>query len=98
MGNRCYVQSQVLHYSILWTEGSSRIQEKQMNNYMGDKKVGLVLGSSSARGLSHIGVIRALEEAGFKIDFISGTSIGILILTGKRSSIFLMLFSPNQAC
>lgn len=39
----------------------------------------LVLGSGGARGLSHIGVIRYLEEHGYKIDYISGSSIGALI-------------------
>ncbi len=43
------------------------------------QKIGLALGSGSARGLSHIGVIRALEDAGIKIDYVSGTSIGALI-------------------
>jgi len=42
-------------------------------------KVGLALGSGSARGWSHIGVIRALEEAGVTVDYIAGTSIGALV-------------------
>jgi len=42
-------------------------------------RIGLALGSGSARGLAHLGVIRALEEAGIKISFIAGTSIGALI-------------------
>ena len=42
-------------------------------------KTGLALGSGSARGWAHIGVIRALEEAGFKPDIICGTSIGALV-------------------
>lgn len=37
---------------------------------------GLVLGGGGARGLAHIGVIRALEEAGLNIDLVGGTSIG----------------------
>ncbi len=41
--------------------------------------IGLALGSGSARGLAHIGVIRALEEAGVKVDCVAGTSIGALI-------------------
>ena len=41
--------------------------------------IGLALGSGSARGLAHIGVIRALQEAGIKIDVVAGTSIGALI-------------------
>ena len=42
-------------------------------------KVGLVLGSGGARGWAHIGVIRALEEANIKIDYLSGASIGALV-------------------
>jgi NTE family protein len=41
--------------------------------------IGLALGSGSARGLAHLGVIRALEEAGIKIDYVAGTSIGALV-------------------
>ncbi|MFZ2445156.1 MAG: patatin-like phospholipase family protein [Syntrophobacteraceae bacterium] len=43
------------------------------------KTVSLVLGSGGARGLAHIGVIRWLEENGFKIKSIAGSSIGALI-------------------
>lgn len=48
---------------------------------MPDKKplVGLALGSGSARGLAHIGVIRALQDAGITVDLVAGTSIGALI-------------------
>lgn len=42
-------------------------------------KVGLALGSGSARGWSHLGVIRALREAGITVDVVSGTSVGALI-------------------
>lgn len=51
-----------------------------MNSHLANKqKIGLALGSGSARGLAHIGVIHALEEAGIKIDCVAGTSIGSLI-------------------
>lgn len=40
------------------------------------KAIGLVLGGGGARGISQIGVIRALEEAGVPIDIVGGTSIG----------------------
>ena len=43
------------------------------------RSLGLVLGGGGARGLSHIGVIRALEEAGLNIDLVGGTSIGGLV-------------------
>jgi len=42
-------------------------------------KIGLALGSGSARGLAHVGVIRAIEDAGIQIDYIAGTSMGALI-------------------
>jgi lysophospholipid hydrolase len=44
-----------------------------------NKSVGLVLGGGGARGLSHIGIIRALEEAGIPIDMVGGTSIGSFV-------------------
>ena len=43
------------------------------------KTVSLVLGSGGARGLAHIGVIHWLEENGYKIRSIAGSSIGALI-------------------
>jgi len=43
------------------------------------KAVGLALGGGGARGFAHIGVIRALLEAGVPIDVIGGTSIGAII-------------------
>ncbi len=42
-------------------------------------KVGLALGSGSARGWAHIGVIKALTEAGVHVDYIAGTSIGAVV-------------------
>jgi NTE family protein len=42
-------------------------------------RIGLALGSGSARGWSHIGVIRALERAGIAPDIVCGTSIGAVV-------------------
>jgi NTE family protein len=42
-------------------------------------RVGLALGSGSARGWAHVGVIRALEQAGIRPDLVCGTSIGALV-------------------
>src|SRR5450755_523868 len=42
-------------------------------------RIGLALGSGSARGWSHIGVIESLAEAGIEPDIICGTSIGSLV-------------------
>ena len=47
---------------------------------MGRKlRLGLALGSGSARGWAHIGAIRALEERGIKPDIVCGTSVGALV-------------------
>lgn len=42
-------------------------------------RVGLALGSGSARGWAHVGVIRALEQAGVRPDVVCGTSVGALV-------------------
>lgn len=42
-------------------------------------RIGLALGSGSARGWAHIGAIRALEERGVKPDMVCGSSIGALV-------------------
>ncbi|KAK1802841.1 hypothetical protein P4O66_021380, partial [Electrophorus voltai] len=41
--------------------------------------IALVLGGGGARGCSHVGVIKAMEEAGIPIDLVGGTSIGSFI-------------------
>ncbi len=43
------------------------------------QRVGLVLSGGGAKGVSHIGVIRALEEEGIPINYITGTSMGAII-------------------
>ncbi|MDP7525282.1 MAG: patatin-like phospholipase family protein [Dehalococcoidales bacterium] len=50
-----------------------------MKRAVSPKKVGLALGSGAARGLSHIGVLKALEQEGIPIDMIAGTSTGALV-------------------
>lgn len=42
-------------------------------------KVGLVLSGGGAKGLAHIGVLKVIEEAGVKIDYIGGTSMGAIV-------------------
>ncbi|MFT5079121.1 MAG: NTE family protein, partial [Patiriisocius sp.] len=44
-----------------------------------DAKVGLVLSGGGAKGLAHIGAIKAIEEAGIQIDYIGGTSMGAIV-------------------
>ena len=51
----------------------------RLGRHLAGRAIGLVLGGGGARAYAHIGVIRALEEAGIPIDRIGGTSLGALI-------------------
>ena len=44
-----------------------------------DVKVGLVLSGGGAKGYAHVGVIKVLEKAGIRVDYIAGTSMGSII-------------------
>jgi NTE family protein len=46
---------------------------------MATPRIGLALGSGSARGWAHVGIIDALAEAGIEADIVCGTSIGSLV-------------------
>jgi NTE family protein len=46
------------------------------------RQVGVALGAGAAKGLAHIGVLRALDDMGIEIDVVSGTSIGSAIAGG----------------
>jgi len=49
------------------------------NTNQGRPKVGLVLSGGGAKGFAHVGVIKAMEEAGLYPDYITGTSMGSII-------------------
>jgi NTE family protein len=55
------------------------------------QSVGLVLSGGGAKGMAHIGVIRALEENEIPIDYITGTSIGAII-----GSLYAMGYTPDE--
>src|SRR6187399_3583182 len=42
-------------------------------------KIGLTLSGGGAKGLAHIGILKAIDSAGLKIDYITGTSMGAVI-------------------
>lgn len=60
-------------------------------NTLQAQKVGLVLSGGGAKGMTHIGIIRALEENGIPIDYITGTSMGAII-----GSMYAMGYSPDE--
>jgi NTE family protein len=49
------------------------------NNVQKDVKVGLVLSGGGAKGFAHVGVLKVLEEAGVRVDYIGGTSMGAIV-------------------
>lgn len=51
----------------------------RLARFVNGTPVGLVLGGGGARGFAHIGVFRALEEAGIPIDRVGGTSMGAVM-------------------
>ena len=57
----------------------SKPDGERLARFLTGRAIGLVLGGGGARGFAHIGVIRALREAGVPIDAIGGTSMGAVI-------------------
>lgn len=64
------------------------------------QKVGLVLSGGGVRGFAHIGVIKALEENGIPIDYITGTSAGALVgssyITGRTPAEIEKIFTSQS--
>ena len=54
-------------------------------------KIGLTLSGGGAKGLAHIGILKAIDSAGLKIDYITGTSMGAII-----GSLYSIGYSGNQ--
>lgn len=65
-----------------------------------DLKVGLVLSGGGAKGMAHIGALRVIEEAGIRIDYIGGTSMGAIVgalyASGYSSDQLDSLFRSND--
>ncbi|NSL85252.1 hypothetical protein ECE50_000290 [Chitinophaga sp. Mgbs1] len=76
-------QGQLLHISrligiiifsqILLFAGASAQQQGHR------PKIGLTLSGGGARGLAHIGILEALDSAGLKVDYVTGTSMGSIV-------------------
>ncbi len=64
------------------------------------QKVGLVLSGGGAKGLSHIGLIKVLEENEIPIDYVAGTSIGAIVAglyaSGMTPDEMLELFNSDD--
>lgn len=65
-------------FIVLLLIGSS-LKAQQVPQKKEDVKVGLVLSGGGAKGFAHVGVLKKLEEAGVRVDYIAGTSMGAII-------------------
>jgi len=74
------------HFYLLFLLGISF-----QNIIFSQQKVGLVLSGGGAAGISHIGVLKALEERGIPVDYITGTSAGSLV-----GSLYACGWSPEE--
>src|ERR1700761_3989730 len=67
----------VLHHQLVEPADFARLARLLMR-----RGVGLVLSGGGARGFAHLGIVRALREAGIPIDFVGGASLGAIIAAG----------------
>ncbi|GMS91560.1 hypothetical protein PENTCL1PPCAC_13735 [Pristionchus entomophagus] len=65
--------------NVLWESVDHRSDFARLARILTGHAIGLVLGGGGARGAAHVGVIRALREAGVPVDIVGGTSIGSMI-------------------
>ncbi len=49
--------------------------------------VGVAMGGGAAFGISHIGVLRVLEDAGIPVDLLAGTSMGSIVALGRAAGL-----------
>jgi NTE family protein len=76
-GASSYAFSFVLMLTFLFS--SKSFSQETKKDSVKRPKIGLVLSGGGAKGFAHIGVLKVLEEAGIKIDYIGGTSMGSVI-------------------
>lgn len=57
----------------------------------GEQSVGLVLSGGGAKGIAHIGVIKAFEDNGIPIDYVTGTSMGAIV-----GALYVCGYSPEE--
>lgn len=64
---------------LVWSQNLDLNKLDSLQQSGKDIKVGLVLSGGGAKGLAHVGVLKVIEEAGIKIDYIGGTSMGAIV-------------------
>ena len=67
------------------------LQAQNNANRASRPKVGIVLGGGGAKGASHIGVLKYIEEIGIPVDYVAGTSMGSIL-----GGLYAMGYSPDE--
>jgi predicted acylesterase/phospholipase RssA/CRP-like cAMP-binding protein len=77
-GTAAWLQGRRLadHLHVRWDRSAD---VARLARILSGRSVGLVLGGGGARGMAHLGVLRALEERGIPVDMVGGTSIGAIV-------------------
>ncbi|MDE5626875.1 MAG: patatin-like phospholipase family protein, partial [Candidatus Amulumruptor sp.] len=65
--------------TLLYLTAVAHTAAPDSTSFAGRQSVGLVLSGGGAKGIAHIGVIKALEEHNIPIDYVAGTSMGAII-------------------
>lgn len=77
MINNCFIcQQNELYSKVCQSEPNIHSDFSRLARWLTGKSVGLVLGGGGARGSAHVGMIKAIQEAGIPIDMVGGVSIG----------------------
>ncbi|MEP7094618.1 MAG: patatin-like phospholipase family protein [Flavobacterium sp.] len=70
---------QLVLFTLLLGSSQNMFSQEKKSDSIKRPKIGLVLSGGGAKGFAHIGVLKVLEQAGIKIDYIGGTSMGAII-------------------
>lgn len=65
-----------IYFLLLLPAGGTLAQGAQVGQR---PKIGVVLSGGGAKGLAHIGILKAIDSAGLKVDYITGTSMGSIL-------------------
>ena len=80
------------HLLIVILLASCLLQAQNNNTIRAPRlKVGVVLGGGGAKGATHIGVLKYIEEMGIPIDYVAGTSMGSII-----GGLYALGYSPDE--
>ena len=71
--------------AVLPEHGRSDASISRLSRVMSGRLIGVAFGAGAAKGLGHLGVLRAINEMGVPIDAVAGCSIGAALAAGVAS-------------